>query len=56
MHNGVFKTLEEVIDFYDVGGGRGKKWSVDNQTLSPGLTEIDSAEKKGFARVYLFIE
>ncbi|HTE13005.1 MAG TPA: cytochrome c peroxidase, partial [Chitinophagaceae bacterium] len=23
MHNGVYKTLEEVIDFYDKGGGRG---------------------------------
>jgi cytochrome c peroxidase len=21
MHNGVFQTLEEVIDFYDQGGG-----------------------------------
>ena len=25
MHNGVFKTLDEVIDFYDVGGGLGKE-------------------------------
>ena len=24
MHNGVFKTLEEVIDFYDAGGGEEK--------------------------------
>ena len=23
MHNGVFKTLEEVVDFYDGGGGHG---------------------------------
>lgn len=23
MHNGVFKTLEEVVDFFDRGGGRG---------------------------------
>jgi cytochrome c peroxidase len=33
MHNGVFKTLDEVIDFYDVGGGQGKKMTVDYQTL-----------------------
>ncbi|RZJ86580.1 MAG: cytochrome C peroxidase, partial [Chryseobacterium sp.] len=25
MHNGVFKTLTQVIDFYDAGGGVGKK-------------------------------
>jgi len=24
MHNGVFKTLQEVVDFYDQGGGKGK--------------------------------
>jgi cytochrome c peroxidase len=23
MHNGVFKTLQEVVDFYDQGGGKG---------------------------------
>jgi cytochrome c peroxidase len=23
MHNGVYKTPEEVIDFYDKGGGQG---------------------------------
>ena len=23
MHNGVFSTLDEVIDFFDQGGGKG---------------------------------
>jgi cytochrome c peroxidase len=23
MHNGVYRTLEEVVDFYDRGGGAG---------------------------------
>jgi cytochrome c peroxidase len=46
MHNGVFKTLDEVIDFYDVGGGRGKKIAVDNQTLSTDSLKLTSAEKK----------
>jgi cytochrome c peroxidase len=34
MHNGVFSTMDEVIDFYDKGGGAGRKvnrWK--NQTL-----------------------
>jgi cytochrome c peroxidase len=46
MHNGVFKTLEEVIDFYDVGGGQGKKLIVDNQTLPGDSLKLSSLEKK----------
>ncbi|MBX9448772.1 MAG: hypothetical protein KL787_03220 [Taibaiella sp.] len=41
MHNGVFKTLEEVVDFYDLGGGAGLGIELDHQTLAPdplGLT------------------
>lgn len=33
MHNGVFKTLEEVVDFYNKGGGKGLGLEVENQTL-----------------------
>jgi cytochrome c peroxidase len=42
MHNGVYKTLEEVMDFYNNGGGAGLGISVENQTLpsdSLGLTK-----------------
>jgi cytochrome c peroxidase len=36
MHNGVFKTLAEVVDFYDRGGGNG------NTELKPlGLSAAD---------------
>jgi cytochrome c peroxidase len=45
MHNGVFKTLEEVIDFYNVGGGQGKKLAVDNQTLSRDSLKLSPIEK-----------
>ena len=45
MHNGVFKTLKEVIDFYDVGGGQGKKLVVDNQTLPGDSLKLTTAEK-----------
>jgi cytochrome c peroxidase len=33
MHNGVFKTLEEVMNFYNNGGGKGLKIAPPNQTL-----------------------
>jgi cytochrome c peroxidase len=46
MHNGVFKTLEEVIDFYDAGGGLGKKMVVDNQTLSGDSLKLSPSDKK----------
>lgn len=45
MHNGVYFTLEEVVKFYDVGGGQGMGLDVPYQTLPPdslGLTEGES--------------
>jgi len=38
MHNGVFSTLDEVIDFFDAGGGKG------NRVLTP--LNLSSDEKK----------
>ncbi|WP_160136728.1 cytochrome-c peroxidase [Chryseobacterium sp. c4a] len=34
MHNGGYKTLKEVMNFYNKGGGKGFGFKVDNQTLS----------------------
>jgi cytochrome c peroxidase len=45
MHNGVFKTLEQVVDFYDGGGGAGKKLNVPNQTLSSDSLKLTKTEK-----------
>ncbi len=45
MHNGVFNTLEQVIDFYDAGGGRGEKLEVLNQTLSTDSLKLNRSEK-----------
>lgn len=45
MHNGVFRTLDEVIDFYDAGGGAGKKLDVPNQTLSSDSLKLTRTEK-----------
>jgi cytochrome c peroxidase len=46
MHNGVFTTLEEVIDFYDAGGGAGRGLNVSNQTLSSDSLHLSIEEKK----------
>lgn len=45
MHNGIFQTLEQVIDLYDAGGGAGKKLSVSNQTLSSDSLKLSKEEK-----------
>ncbi|WP_281323504.1 cytochrome-c peroxidase [Flavobacterium aestivum] len=46
MHNGVFKTLEEVIDFYDAGGGQGLGFNLPNQTLPGDKLNLTPLEKK----------
>ena len=33
MHNGVYNTLEQVIDFYNKGGGGGLGFDLEHQTL-----------------------
>jgi len=33
MHNGTFKTLESVLDFYNKGGGNGLGLVIEDQTL-----------------------
>ncbi len=45
MHNGVFNTLEEVIDLYDAGGGVGRKLQVGNQTLAADSLKLSREEK-----------
>jgi cytochrome c peroxidase len=46
MHNGVFKTLEEVVDFYDAGGGSGLGFNLPNQTLPMDKLNLTQLEKK----------
>jgi len=45
MHNGVFNTLEEVVDFYNKGGGAGLGIKMDNQTLDPSKLNLSKKEK-----------
>ncbi|TKC62342.1 cytochrome-c peroxidase [Pedobacter hiemivivus] len=44
MHNGIYKTLEEVLDFYNRGGGAGIGIALDNQTLSPSPLNLSKKE------------
>ncbi|MCG9793354.1 cytochrome-c peroxidase [Flavobacterium algicola] len=46
MHNGVFTTLEEVVDFYNEGGGVGLGLPVPNQTLPSESLNLTESEKK----------
>jgi cytochrome c peroxidase len=46
MHNGVFKTLEEVVDFYNNGGGQGLGIAPPNQTLPFEKLNLTKKEKK----------
>jgi len=46
MHNGVFNTIEQVINFYNDGGGAGKGLHISNQTLSSDSLKLTIQEKK----------
>ena len=44
MHNGGFTTLEEVVHFYNLGGGEGMGLEVPHQTLPPDHLGLTSKE------------
>lgn len=44
MHNGVFTTLNQVVDFYNKGGGAGLGVKLDNQTLSADKLNLSQKE------------
>lgn len=46
MHNGVFKSLEEVMDFYKKGGGAGTHTAFENETLPPDKLQLSKKEIK----------
>jgi cytochrome c peroxidase len=46
MHNGIYTTLEEVMDFYNDGGGAGLGIALENQTLPPDPLDLDQNEKR----------
>lgn len=46
MHNGIYNTLEEVIEFYHKGGGAGLGYEVPNQTLPFDSLTLTKTEKE----------
>lgn len=44
MHNGVYNTLEEVMDFYNKGGGAGLGFDLPHQTLPFDKLELSKGE------------
>jgi cytochrome c peroxidase len=46
MHNGVYQTLEQVMDFYNNGGGTGLGIHLPNQTLSKEKLHLTEKEKE----------
>ena len=46
MHNGALRTLDDVIDFYDRGGGAGRGLDVPNQTLAAHPLHLTAAERR----------
>ncbi|TDH24677.1 cytochrome C peroxidase [Segetibacter sp. 3557_3] len=53
MHNGSFSSLEQVLDFYNKGGGKGIGLNIGNQTLSPLPLNLTSQEMENIIQ---FIE
>jgi cytochrome c peroxidase len=46
MHNGVFATLDQVMDFYEKGGGVGLGMKLANQTLPFDKLDLTAEERK----------
>jgi cytochrome c peroxidase len=50
MHNGVFNTLSQVVDFYNYGGGAGRGLKLENQTLSSDSLHLTEIEKQALIK------
>tara|TARA_R110002049_G_scaffold308939_1_gene515031 strand:- start:19078 stop:20895 length:1818 start_codon:yes stop_codon:yes gene_type:complete len=46
MHNGVYNTLEEVMEFYNLGGGGGLGFDVPHQTLPFDNLDLSDNEQQ----------
>ncbi len=46
MHNGIYNSLEQVIEFYHKGGGAGLGFEIPNQTLPFDSLKLSNKEKE----------
>ena len=44
MHSGVFRDLDDVLDFYDDGRGRRRNRVVDRNQLDPLFRRLDDVD------------
>lgn len=44
MHNGIYSSLNEVLDFYNNGGGQGLGFDLENQTLAGDSLNLTTTE------------
>lgn len=56
MHNGAFKTLENVVEFYNKGGGAGLGLNARYQTLSPLPLHLTPSEIDDIVRFLQSLE
>ena len=50
MHNGVYRTLDEVVDFYNRGGGAGIGVQLEHQTLPTDRLHLTARERRALVR------
>jgi len=50
MHNGAYRTLDAVVDFYNRGGGAGVGVQLEYQTLPPDRLNLTAAERTALVR------
>lgn len=53
MHNGVFNTIDEVLDFYNKGGGAGLGIDIPNQTLPFDSLQLNKEELNNLKKFIL---
>jgi cytochrome c peroxidase len=53
MHNGAYTKLEQVIEFYHRGGGKGLGFNLPNQTLPFDSLQLSLKEKED---IILFLQ
>ncbi len=53
MHNGVYRTLDDVVDFYNRGGGAGIGITLSNQTLPADSLGLTAREQRAVVRFML---
>ena len=55
MHNGVFETLDEVLDFYDDNNNQSQNPNVNNNQLDNDLRQLDNLNNREIDEIIAFL-